>query len=151
MKQRVLARKEPRPRAGLGGVALAVGGAVFSSFAAQAQENEIIAVPSGQVVTYLDMISSAPDSGEAVVRFRFVAPAIARDGGAVSAEEAQQDMEFLCRSFVLPRLSKEKAAPEQVIISFADRELPFGEPSPDATQFFEAYRIENGACVWEAF
>jgi hypothetical protein len=29
--------------------------------------------------------------------------------------------------------------------------VPFGEPAPDATQFFEAYRVEGDTCIWEAF
>ena len=31
------------------------------------------------------------------------------------------------------------------------RAVPFGEAAPDATQFFEAYRVEGDACIWEAF
>ncbi|MEZ5777977.1 MAG: DUF6497 family protein [Paracoccaceae bacterium] len=110
-----------------------------------------IAVPSGQVVTYQDTISTAPGPGGLVIRFRFVAPAIARDGGTVTPEVAQEDMEFLCRTYALPRLSETGPVPDQVVISLADRELPFGEASPDATQFFEAYRVEGATCIWEAF
>jgi hypothetical protein len=29
--------------------------------------------------------------------------------------------------------------------------VPFGEATPDVTQFFEAYTIKNNACIWEAF
>jgi hypothetical protein len=29
--------------------------------------------------------------------------------------------------------------------------VPFGEPAPEATQFFEGYRIDAGRCVWELY
>ena len=41
--------------------------------------------------------------------------------------------------------------PSQIVISLSDRAVPFGEADPEATQFFEAYRVEGGACIWEMF
>jgi len=41
--------------------------------------------------------------------------------------------------------------PSQVVISFSAAEVPFGEAAPEVTQFFEAYRVEDGTCIWEAF
>jgi hypothetical protein len=60
-------------------------------------------------------------------------------------------MAHLCQSYALPRLSETGPVPAQIIISLSDRPVPFGEASPEATQFFEAYRIEGDACIWEAF
>jgi hypothetical protein len=109
-----------------------------------------VAVPSGMEVYYEDVIQNVPGEG-LVYRFRFVAPAIARAGGTVSAEDAQGDMQALCDSFALPRIPATGPQPGQIIISFSDRPVPFGQPVPEATQFFEAYRIEDGRCVWEIF
>jgi hypothetical protein len=110
-----------------------------------------LAVPSGQAVTFLDTIHAVPGPEGLTVRFRFVAPAIAREGGTVTAEAAQRDMEWLCQNYAVPRLPTTGPVPEQVVISLSDRPVEFGAPAPEATQFFEAYRIEDGTCHWEAF
>lgn len=110
-----------------------------------------LAVPSGQEVRYLDTVQSAPGPEGLTIRFRFIAPAIARDRGTIGAEAAQADMEWLCTNFALPRLPAGGPVPSQVIVSLSDREVAFGEPAPEATQFFEAYTVTDGHCVWEAF
>ena len=33
----------------------------------------------------------------------------------------------------------------------SDMSVPFGEDHPEATQFFNSYKIEDGACQWEMF
>lgn len=114
-------------------------------------EDAAIAVPSGQVVTLQEIIWNAPGPMGLVTRFRFLAPAIARDGGTVGFAAASADMAHLCQVFALDRVVQAGPAPAQVIISLADQLVPFGEAAPEATQYFEAYRIEDGACIWEAF
>ncbi len=110
-----------------------------------------ITVPSGQDVRFVEMVSDTQGPEGLTYRFRFIAPAIARDGGTVDAEAALADMQALCDSFALDRIAVTGPQPSQVIISLADRDVPFGEPSPDATQFFEAFHPEDGACVWDGF
>ncbi len=110
-----------------------------------------IAVPSGQPVSYLDTVQTAPGTEGLTIRFRFVAPQIAREGGGITPEVAQADMAWLCENFALDRLPSTGPAPSQIVISLADRPLPFGEPDPDATQFFEAFSVEGDTCSWEAF
>ena len=112
---------------------------------------ETVPVPSGQQVSLLDVVLDAPGPEGLAARFRFVAPAIAKDGGTVDFETASADMAHLCQAFALPRMVETGVAPAQIIISFSDRPVPFGEAAPEATQFFEAYRIEGDACIWEAF
>lgn len=115
-------------------------------------EGRAVAVPSGQEMRLQEVVWNAPGPDGAAVRFRFVAPAIARDGGGVGFEAAADDMLHLCQTFALPHISAAAAeAPGQIIISLADREVAFGASDPQATQFFEAYRVENGSCIWEAF
>lgn len=109
-----------------------------------------ITVPSGQSVTLQDVIWNEPGPMGLTFRFRFVAPEIA-PGGRVDAEMASADMAVLCQDFALPRIDPHGPQPAQVIISLSDRAVPFGEAQPDVTQFFEAYRIEDGACIWEMF
>ncbi len=115
------------------------------------QGAEPIAVPSGQEVRFLDTIHAAPGPEGLPQRFRFIAPAIARAGGTIDAETAQADMEALCNDFALPRLAQTGPVPAQVIIVLSDREVAFGEPAPEATQYFEAYSIDGDRCVWEPF
>ncbi|WP_343081199.1 DUF6497 family protein [Ostreiculturibacter nitratireducens] len=125
--------------------------AALTLASAPAHAEDLIEVPSGQAVTYVDTVNTAPGPEGFTIRFRFLAPAIARDGGTVSAEDALADMAFLCDTYALPRIANPGPQPEQVIISLSDRPVPFGEADPEATQFFEAFRPVDGICVWEAF
>lgn len=124
---------------------------VLIAFPAAATDGSEIALPSGQKVTWIDTINDAPGPEGLTMRFRFLAPAIARDGGTVGVEAAQEDMQVLCDAFALPRLSVTGPQPSQIIITLSDRPTEFGVPDPEATQYFEAYSIENGACIWEVF
>jgi hypothetical protein len=111
----------------------------------------VIVVPSGQVVTLQDVIWNEPGPEGLTLRFRFIAPSIAREGGTVAFEDASGDMMALCRNFALPRVATTGPQPAQIIVSLSDIAIPFGEASPDATQYFEAYSIVDGECVWDIY
>lgn len=111
----------------------------------------LIPVPSGQAVRFLDVIRSDPGPEGLALRFRFVAPDIARDGGTVDADAAHADMLALCTDYAMPRLPMPGPVPSQIIIVLSDREVPFGETLPEATQYFEAYSLIDGTCIWEPF
>jgi Family of unknown function (DUF6497) len=113
--------------------------------------DEAIVVPSGQGVMLHDVIVDAPSPGTAIYRFRYLAPAIARDGGTMNFETSIADMQHLCESYALPRLTAPLPAKLEVIISFADLPVPFGETNPQATQFFVAFTIKDGLCILEPF
>lgn len=102
-----------------------------------------ITVPSGREVVYLDTITNAPGTEGATARFRFVVP------GLAAGEDASADMQAVCDSFALPRIGGMVPEPQQIIIVFADREVPFGQAAPEAVQFFEAYSIQGERCIWE--
>ncbi|MGB8623392.1 MAG: DUF6497 family protein [Paracoccaceae bacterium] len=112
---------------------------------------EAIDVPSGQPVFFLDVIRGEAGPAGLTARFRFVAPQIAKQGGSVGFEEAEADMAFLCESYALPRISDTGPEVSQIVISLSDRPIAFGEADPEVTQFFDAYRPEDGACIWEGF
>ncbi|MCY1127344.1 DUF6497 family protein [Frigidibacter sp. RF13] len=114
-------------------------------------EDVPIPVPSGQTVTYFETIQNAQGPEGLTYRFRFIAPAIARDGGTIDADTALLDMEYLCNTFALGAIPSTGPQPAQIVVSLADRPVPFGEPAPEATQFFEAFRPEDGSCIWEGF
>ncbi|MGL5009173.1 MAG: DUF6497 family protein [Paracoccaceae bacterium] len=111
------------------------------------EEVELIAVPSGQDLWLQEVIWNVPGTQGLTTRFRFVAPGLAE----LEFEVAQADMQALCEEFALDRISNQGPQPAQIIISLADTALPFGEANPDAVQYFEAFRIENGACIWEIY
>jgi hypothetical protein len=60
-------------------------------------------------------------------------------------------MQVLCDSFAVQRIDGMVPAPQQIVISLASKAVPFGEAAPDVVQFFESFRPENGACVWEVY
>ncbi|MEP1520798.1 DUF6497 family protein [Ascidiaceihabitans sp.] len=107
-------------------------------------------VPSGQSVTLFDALIDKVE-GQTWLRMRYVAPAIARDGGGVDYDTASIDMAHLCASAALPYANEYAIDPHTVVISLSDRETEFGVQDQEATQFFEAYRVQNDACIWEAF
>ncbi len=114
------------------------------------EDTSYVDVPSGQPVSPIDVVLNEPGPAGATMRFRFLTPEIAPDA-SISFDIAVIDMAALCETYALPRLTETGPAPNQVIISLSDRLVPFGQTDDEATQYFEAYRIEDGACVWELF
>ena len=66
-------------------------------------------------------------------------------------DTAAADMVALCETYALPRLANIGQVPVQIVVSMSDRPVVFGEAAPEATQYFEAYRIEDGLCIWDSF
>jgi hypothetical protein len=107
-----------------------------------------IDVPSGQPVELQEVL--VDDLGDEVwLRFRFIAPQIAREAGAIPYDVAAPDMAHLCQSMALPYITEYALEGQVIVVSLADRATEFGVPDPDATQFFEAFRPLDGACIWE--
>ncbi|WP_420003315.1 DUF6497 family protein [Arenibacterium sp. LLYu02] len=105
-----------------------------------------IAVPSGLDVSLSEvLLDEAP--GELWARFRFVAPNIIAGG----QEEVADDFDYLCTALAQPYLAHHGINPARVVISLSSRDVPFGSTEGDVTQFFETYRLDGGACVWEGF
>jgi hypothetical protein len=107
-------------------------------------DGPLVAVPSGSEVRYLDTITNVPGQDGLTYRFRFVSPTI-------DADKAPDDMLALCNTFAIDRLPTTGPIPNQIVITLSDRPTLFGQLSPEVTQFFEAYRVENGQCIWELF
>ena len=125
----------------------------FALYALTAAAADAVSVPSGQTVTLAEvLLDEAPGQpGDTWARFRFLAPQIARGTGTITYEAAAPDMDHLCGSIALPYLADHGVSAARVVISLSDRMVPFGAQDPEATQFFEAYRPEGAACMWEAF
>ena len=118
--------------------------------AGEAGEGAPVPVPSGEEVHWIETIRDSQGPAGLTLRFRFLAPGIG-GGPPISQEAAQADMQALCDGFALSRVPETGPKPAQIIISLSDRLVPFGETDDDAVQYFEAYSIEDGACVWELF
>lgn len=111
-----------------------------------------ITVPSGQSVTFMDIIRGEDSAVGTAIRYRFLAPGIARSDGSVAFMQAEEDMVVICQDYVLPQIHVAPGEmPDQIIIVLADRPTVHGIADPEATQFFEAYRPEDGLCIWEGF
>lgn len=110
-----------------------------------------LVVPSGQPVILQETIIDQPTADAAIYRFRYLAPAIARSTGTMGFEASIADMQHLCDTEALQNMAAPLPATVQVIISFADMPVPFGETNPDVTQFFVAFSIKDGLCTLEPF
>ncbi|AXI47474.1 hypothetical protein C1J03_16555 [Sulfitobacter sp. SK012] len=107
-------------------------------------------VPSGQQITLHEvLVDSQPES--TWLRFRFLAPQIARGDTQLDYATAAPDMVHLCDALAVPYIAKYELEADVIVISLMDRITDFAVPDPDATQFFEAFRIENASCIWEDF
>jgi Family of unknown function (DUF6497) len=106
---------------------------------------EVVPVPSGATVWLQEVITGAPGAEGTAMRFRFV------DEALVAEDDRSADMEALCTAYALPIAQATVPPPRQIVISLAAAATPFGEAAPEVLQFFEAYRIEDGACIWELF
>lgn len=116
--------------------------------ATAAGQEEAPAVPSGLSLYLQEMLVEAQPDGARVGRFRFVAPALA---AGVSFARVEEDFAFLCAQVAVPELAQVQPDVAQVVISLASAELEFGASDSSVIQFFEAFRIESGLCIWEGF
>ncbi len=107
-------------------------------------------LPSGQSVELYEVLIDEVGE-EAWLRFRFLAPQIARSLGQLSYADVEPDMAVLCEDMALGYIEEHALQAEKIAISLSDRPVPFGAPDPEATQFIEVYSIENARCIWEAF
>ncbi len=114
-------------------------------------QDELPVLPSGVAYSLQETVLDVkPDGISTYARFRFVAPVIGKPGGPGFAELAD-DFLVLCGAYALPRVMSATPPPDKIAISMADRVTELGVANPQATQFFELFRPENGRCIWEEF
>lgn len=110
---------------------------------------ELPDLPSGARIALQEVLIDTQTSGQIIyARFRFVAPEI---GSALSYVDVMDDFPLLCDDFAAPQVAQWPDAVDQIVISFASRESEFGVADAEVTQFFEAFRLEDGRCIWEGF
>ncbi len=133
-----------------GCAALLAGGAVATALCAPVGAQEIaVEVPSGQPVTLFEILYEDTAQGR-LARFRYLAPEIGTDA-VPTFDAVQSDLAHLCANHVVPTLSETAQTADRVVVSLSDRRVPFGQADAEATQMFEAFRLENGLCIWEMF
>lgn len=69
----------------------------------------------------------------------------------LAQDPVHQDVVWLCENWALPRIASPAPRPAQIIISLADKAVPFAAYDPDVVQLFEAFRLppDHDACEWE--
>ncbi|MCZ7675353.1 MAG: DUF6497 family protein [Roseovarius sp.] len=117
---------------------------LVASSGAEAAEPGRVTLPSGLVAVLQETIR---EDGP-VMRYRYVADGF--DSGAPLAQVAA-DLEHLCAADAAPRAAAAGLEAARLVISLADRASEFGRADPQLRQVFEAFRLENGTCIWEAF
>ena len=107
-----------------------------------------IAVPSGLEFTLHDVILEADVR---VARFRFIVPSIAVTAGHKEFADVIDDLQYVCDSVIVPALHGNGWDSGDVVVSVSDRPVDFGVYDPEVIQFFQPFRMEADACIWEDF
>jgi len=127
-------------------LAVALGPATFVRADEPATEVERVTLASGLEAWLLDSrIEEGDGESGPVLRLRYVSEALGPD------DDHAADMQALCEQQALPRIRALEPSPTHVVITLADRPVPFGEAAPDAFQIFESYQIDQDRCIWELF
>ncbi|MBO9477330.1 hypothetical protein J7382_07280 [Shimia sp. R11_0] len=105
-------------------------------------------MPSGNEIHLQEMLFETRADDTRVARFRYVMP-LMRQG--IDFTEIEEDFFHLCIGVAVPYLAVSEETVDQVIISMADRETDFGVTTHLAKQYFEAFSVQDGTCIWEGF
>lgn len=102
--------------------------------------------PSGLEVQLLEFIDES-DQTPSILRARFVAPAMTAE--RPGPDSVLSDMEHLCNTVAIPHVTDRDIAASQIIVSVSAEPLELGVFDPDIPQYFEAYTLQDGTCIWE--
>ena len=111
--------------------------------AAMAQE---FTAPSGLVIEVAEVVL---EDETRFARFRFVAPALGGDGAGFA--DVAGDFVWICETFAIPALASSDWDAAQIVVSMADRDVPFGQTDPDAVQYFTGFSVADATCTEELF
>lgn len=106
-----------------------------------------IETPSGLTV-YLQEFIEEPGLFP-LLRARFVAPTMTAD--TPEPETVLGDMEHLCNTVAIPHAQVAGEMPTQIVVSVSAEAMEFGTLDPDIPQYFEAYSVQDGTCMWELY
>jgi len=114
--------------------------------ASPAVATEII-VPSGQLIVPYEVLAEA-HGAETWLILRYLAPEIADD---ITYELAEPDLDHLCATEGVRQVELHGAPVDQILVPLLDQPHERGVAAPDVTQYIGAYRLIDGACIWEPF
>ena len=104
--------------------------------------------PSGLAATLLEFVDES-DQPQSLVRARFVAPELTPAHPGTDA--VLTDLEYLCNTVAIPHLTEVELDPMQIVVSLSAEALELGVFDPDIPQYFEAFSIDDGLCIWELY
>ncbi len=85
-------------------------------------------VPSGFELSLFDAFVEQPNN---LWRFRYQTDGLRLENYA----DVSADFLHLCQEYILPTLTAKNQVPDQIVISIADREVPFGVTDPGTGTF----------------
>lgn len=104
-------------------------------------------IPSGFEHSLFETLEDTMPDGKRVLRLRYVADSL----GAEDHQRVSADFAALCARDALPHQAKADPKFDEVVISLANKKSEFAVFNPEVTQYFEAFTLKNGSCIWEAF
>ncbi len=125
------------------------------------------AIDPGDVAQDTAMMNDMAQGGGMIPDTAFDIPVPAQPPGTEAAADADvavpvapdillqdpnhKDIVWLCEHFVLPRIKDLPQRPQQIVISVASAESPFGTFDPGIVQLFEGFALppDRDACLWE--
>jgi len=105
---------------------------------------EAVLLPSGRSAELFETIGDGSDD----IRLRYVSEGF--DPQDVDPEVLLLDMTYLCE-LRAATFENGNGRGRQITVSIADRPAEFGVLNTDIRQSFEAFSIDAGTCIWEAF
>ena len=99
-----------------------------------------------------DMIADMTEGGaEEAADAQLEEPVLPAAPDVLAQDPVHQDVVWLCENWALPRIASPAPRPAQIVISLADKAIPFAAYDPDVVQLFEAFRLppDRDACEWE--
>ncbi|NKB27719.1 MAG: acetolactate synthase [Rhodobacteraceae bacterium] len=105
-----------------------------------------LVLPSGNSAELIEAMWDDSAGAGTDLRLRFLTPDLDPD---TTFEDIEIDLAVLCDAIALPILAETGREVGQIVISISDRPVPFGKTDLKATQHFDTFRPEDGACVWD--
>ena len=122
-------------------------GSAFLVFSTPAQAAPI-PLPSGHSAELIEAMWDDSAGAGTDLRLRFLSADLSP---GTEFQDVEIDLAMLCDAVALPILAETGREVGQIVISLSDRPVPFGETDPEATQHFDTFRPEGGACIWDGY
>ena len=107
-----------------------------------------VTLPSGHAAQFHDAIWEE-DSG--MLRLRYLVPAVEDAAYAGDQDAIFADMEALCAGPGRAMIAEDGNPWDGVTVTMMAAPVEFGRSAPDVVQFFEAFILQDGLCILDAF